>query len=52
MRCSGAFADAEGRVDVAVTHVWRLALIVEKVHPANRADDATGPGVRVSALKR
>ena len=48
-RRPATLADAEPGVDVAQTHVWRLALVVQKVHPANGADDAACPRVRAAA---
>jgi hypothetical protein len=41
--------DAESSVDVAQAHVRRVALIVQKVYPANGADDAASPGVWATA---
>lgn len=44
-----AFADAKCLVDSGQLHVWALGLVVKEVGPANRADDATSPGVRLTA---
>src|SRR5271165_4044926 len=45
---AGAFADPERLVDGRQLHVRLSAAVVEKVDPANRADDPTGPGLRLA----
>ena len=46
---AGAFADPERLVDGRQLHVRLVTAVVEKVDPANRADDPTGPGLRLAA---
>src|SRR5208337_2918643 len=46
---AGAFAHPESLVDGGQLHVRLSAAVVEKVDPANRADDPTGPGLRLAA---
>ena len=46
---AGAFADPERLVDGRQLHVRLVTAVVKKVDPANRADDPTGPGLRLAA---
>ena len=45
---SRAFGDTKRRVDRRELHVRRLSAVVEKVRPANRANDPTGPRRRLA----
>src|SRR5271157_3599128 len=45
---AGAFADPERLVDGRQLHVRLVTAVVKKVDPANRADDPTGPGLRLA----
>src|SRR5579864_1343839 len=51
-RRSSALTDAEMSIDFAQAHIRLLGLVLEKVDPANRADDPTCPGVRATSCKR
>ena len=46
---TGTFADPERLVDGRQLHVRLVTAVVEKVDPANRADNPTGPGLRLAA---
>src|SRR5208283_4522997 len=45
---AGAFADPERLVDGRQLHVRLVTAVVKKVDPTNRADDPTGPGLRLA----
>src|SRR5271165_1732163 len=45
---AGAFADPERLVDGRHFHVRLVTAVVKKVDPTNRADDPTGPGLRLA----
>lgn len=49
---AAALADSKSGIDIAQAHVRRLVLVVQKIHPANRADDPAGPRARTAAVQR